>query len=351
MTLREIDTPALLLDLDCMERNLNRMARFFSAGPTRLRPHYKNHKCPALARRQVDAGAIGMTCATLSEAEALVSHGITDILISSELAAERKISRFMDLARRGDVKAVVDNPRTVAAIGAAGRAEGRRFHVLVNVNVGQNRTGVAPGAPVVELVRQVRAEGLIFRGLMGYEGHVAHKVEGPEKEAAYDLAMNTLMQCRSLVEESGIPVSIISTGGTGTYHLTKRFPGITEFQAGSYLVWDTDYLSTCKDFEPALTVLGTVISRTEGERVVVDAGLKSISGEHGMPVVKGRAGLRLKKLNAEHGIIEVLDPSVPVEVGDLIELWAHYSDATVNLHERMYGIRNGNVEEVFKLEG
>jgi D-serine deaminase-like pyridoxal phosphate-dependent protein len=348
---REIDTPALLLDLEAMERNLSKMARFFGSGPTRLRPHYKNHKCPTLARRQLDAGAIGMTCATLSEAEALVTNGITDILISSELAGDRKIARFVDLASQADVKAVVDNPKAVTAIAAAGRAKGRRLPVLVNVNVGQNRTGAKPGAPVLELARQAQAEGLLLRGLMGYEGHVAHLVEGPEKEAAYDLAMGTLMKCRCLLEENGIPVEIVSTGGTGTHHLTPRFPGITEFQAGSYLVMDTDYARTCKDFEPALTVLGTVISKTEGERVVVDAGLKSISGEHGLPAVKAHEGLRLRKLNAEHGIIDVLDSSDPLDVGDTLEIWVHYSDATINLHGRMYGIRDGKVEEVLVLQG
>lgn len=351
MTLREIDTPALLLDLDAMERNLSRMARFFSAGPTKLRPHYKNHKCPVLARRQMDAGAIGMTCATLSEAEAVIANGITDILISSELAGDRKIARFIELARQADVKAVVDNPKAAAALGAACRAKGCRPGVLVNVNVGQNRTGVKPGEPVLEVARKVLAEELSLRGLMGYEGHVAHQVEGPEKESAYDLAMGTLMKCRCLLEENGIPVEIVSTGGTGTHRLTPRFPGITEFQAGSYLVMDTEYTNTCQDFERALTVLGTVISKAEGERVVVDAGLKSISGEHGIPVVKARDGLRLRRLNAEHGIIDILDPSVPVEVGDVIEIWVYYSDATVNLHERMYGIRNGEVEEVLKLLG
>jgi len=351
VTLREIDTPALLLDLDAMEGNLAKMARFFAAGPTRLRPHYKNHKCPALARRQINAGAIGLTCATLAEAEVLVSAGITNILISSELAGDRKIARFLDLARQVDIKAVVDNPRAVAALGAAGRAKGCRIGALVNINVGQNRTGLAPGAAVLDLARKVLAEGLWLRGLMGYEGHVAHQVEGAEKESAYDLAMGTLMRCRRLLEENGIPVESVSTGGTGTHHLTPKFPGITEFQAGSYLVMDTEYATTCKDFERALTVLGTVISKTEGQRVVVDAGLKSISGEHGVPVVKTPNGLRLRKLNAEHGIIDILDPSVPVEVGDTLEIWVHYSDATVNLHERMYGIRNGEVEEVLKLQG
>src|SRR5579872_4930614 len=326
-----------------MERNLAKMARFFSGGPTKLRPHYKNHKCSVLAHRQMAAGAIGMTCATLSEAEALVANGITDILISSELAGDRKITHFVDLARQADVKAVVDHPKAIAALGAAVRAKGCQPGVLVNVNVGQNRTGVKPGEPVLELARKVLAEGLSLRGLMGYEGHVAHQAEGPEKESAYDLAMGSLMKCRCLLEENGIPVEIVSTGGTGTHHLTPRFPGITEFQAGSYLVMDTEYANTCKDFEPALTVLGTVISKTEGERVVVDAGLKSISGEHGLPVVKAHEGLCLRKLNAEHGIIDVLDASGSAEVGDLIELWVHYSDATVNLHDRIYGVRNGQV--------
>jgi D-serine deaminase-like pyridoxal phosphate-dependent protein len=347
----EIDTPALLLDLDAMERNLAKMARFFRTGHTRLRPHYKNHKCPALARRQMDTGAIGMTCATFAEAEALVSNGITDILISSELAGDRKIERFVELARKADVKAVVDNATAVAAIAAAGRAKGCRLSVLVNVNVGQNRTGIKPGGPAVELARKVVAEGLRFRGLMGYEGHVAHQMEGPEKESAYDLAMGTLMKSRSLLEDSGIAVEIVSTGGTGTHHLSPRFPAITEFQAGSYLVMDTEYTKTCKDFDRALTVLGTVISKTEGERVVVDAGLKSISGEHGIPVVKSCAGVRLRQLNAEHGIIDILDSSVALEVGDIIEIWVHYSDATVNLHECMYGIRNGEVEEILRLKG
>jgi D-serine deaminase-like pyridoxal phosphate-dependent protein len=349
--LRDLDTPALLLDLDAMERNLAKMARFFSTGPTRLRPHYKNHKCPALARRQIDAGAIGMTCATLAEAEALVSNGISDVLISSELAGEPKIRRFFDLARRADVKTVVDNPKTVEAIGAVARLTHCRPGVLVNVNVGQNRTGAKPGEPVLDLARKVLAEGLWFRGLMGYEGHVAHQVEGPEKESAYDLAMSALMQCLCLLQENGIPVEILSAGGTGTHHLSPRFPAITEFQGGSYVVMDTDYAATCGDFERALTVLGTVISKTEGERIVVDAGLKSISGEHGLPAVKAHDGLRLRKLNAEHGIIAVQDASAAPEVGDTIELWVQYSDATVNLHERIYGIRNRTVEEILELRG
>jgi D-serine deaminase-like pyridoxal phosphate-dependent protein len=351
LKLHEIDTPALLVDLDAMERNLAKMAHRFATGPTRLRPHYKNHKCPALARRQMEAGAIGLTCATLAEAEALVSNGFTDILISSELAGNRKATRFIELASRADVKAVVDNAEAVVSIGAAARAKGCRPGVLVDVNVGHHRTGVKPGEPVVALARQILAEGLRFRGLMGYEGHVGHQTEGPEKNSAYDQAMDALLQCRRGLETNGIPVEIVSTGGTGTHHFSSRHSGITESQAGSYLLMDTNYADTCRDFELTLTVLGTVISRTAGERVVVDAGLKSISGERGLPAVKGESGLRLRKLNAEHGIIGLPNSSVSPKIGDLLELWVCYGDATVNLHDRMYGIRDGEVAEILQLQG
>jgi len=351
MLLSEIDTPALLLDLDAMERNLAKMAEFFGAGSTKLRPHYKNHKCPALAKRQIDAGAIGLTCATLSEAEALIANGIGNILISSEIAGDRKIRRFIDLSRRADVIAVVDNVKMARALAAAGREQGCRIGVLVDVNVGQNRTGVRPGEPAHVLAREVVREGVRLRGLMGYEGHVAHLREGPEKEAAYDLAMNSLMQTRCLLEQNGLPVEIVSTGGTGTYHLTRRFKDITEFQAGSYLMMDAEYRTTHTEFELALTILATVVSVTERDRVVVDAGLKSISGEHGLPVVKGNNHLRFRRLNAEHGIIDILDTGVSLTPGETVEIWPQYSDATINLHERMYGVRKGQVKEVLQLQG
>ena len=349
--LQGIDTPALLLDLDAAERNLARMARFFASGNTCLRPHYKNHKCPVLARKQLEAGAIGITCATLGEAEALVANGITDILVSSELAGERKIHRLFNLCGAADLKVVVDNPKTIDAIAAAGRSMGRAPGILVNVNVGQNRTGVHPGAAVLDLARHVIAAGLQFRGLMGYEGHVAHMPQGPEKDSAYDQAMRALMESRDLLKSNQIPVEILSTGGTGTHHLSPRFRDITEFQAGSYLVMDTNYRKTCSDFELALSVLGTVISRTDNDRIVLDTGLKSISGELGLPSVKSCPGLRVRKLNAEHGILDIVDPTVPVDVGDLVELWPCYSDGTINLHDRMYGTRNGIIEEVLRLEG
>ncbi len=158
--------------------------------------------------------------------------------------------------------------------------------------------------------------------------------------AALQLAVDT----RNLIERHGIPCQIVSAGSTATYSIAGRYPGVTEIQAGSYLTMDTSYRGFAPDFEPALSVLATIISKTAGQRVVVDAGRKALSGEKGLPEIKGLEGVRLKALHSEHATIEILDPAVPVEVGDKIEILVHYSDATVQLHRRMYGVREGEVE-------
>ena len=347
----EIETPALLVDLDRMEANLERMAAFFRTVPAKLRPHFKNHKCPDLAVRQLNAGAIGITCATLHEAESLVQHGVRSILLANEIVDPAKIRRFVELARQADVIVCVDDEKVADDLARAGRNVQTPLSVLVDVDVGLHRCGVLPGEPTVRLVRAVVEKGLRLRGLMGYEGHVAHQLPGTEKEEAVAAAMRPLMETKAWVEREGIQVEIASVGGTGTYSLSGCHPGVTEVQAGSYLLMDTNYRECCTDFDLTLTVLATVVSKTNGERVVVDAGLKTLSCERGIPTVKDREGFTIRKLNAEHGIVDLQEGSAPVKVGDRIEVWVRYSDATINLHERMYGVRDGHVDEVFLLSG
>ena len=163
--------------------------------------------------------------------------------------------------------------------------------------------------------------------------------------------MEKLVATRRLIESHGVPLEIVTAGGTSTYSLYGDFPDVTDIQCGSYLLMDTDYLSWCTDFEPSLSVLGTIISKTGNQRVIADTGLKAISSERGLPALKNCDGARLRKLNAEHAIIDLQESSPPIALGDQIELWAHYSDATVNLHDRLYGIRDGKVEEIFRIEG
>jgi D-serine deaminase-like pyridoxal phosphate-dependent protein len=327
------------------------MASFFRSVPAKLRPHFKNHKCPDLAARQLEAGAIGMTCATLREAECLVHHGVRSVLLANEITDGAKMRRLVDLARRADVIVCVDNEKIVNELARAAANRQTQLSVLVDVDVGLHRCGVPPGEPALCLARTVVQSGVRFRGLMGYEGQVLRKLPGPEKEQAAAAAMQLLVETAKALRQEGITVKILSGGGTGTYSLSGRIPGITEIQAGSYLLMDTDYQKCCTDFDLTLTVLTSVLSKTEGERIVVDAGLKSLSCERGIPMVKDVPGLSIRRLTAEHGIIDIKDPAVPIEVGDKIEIWVHYSDATVNLHDRICGIRDGQVAEIFRVEG
>lgn len=333
-----------------MESNLKTMAAFFKEGPARLRPHYKNHKSVALAKLQMAQGAIGMSCATLGEVEALTRNGIQNILLVNEIAGAAKIECFAQLSRETDLIVAVDDEANISALAAASADMNVRLNVVVDVDTGMRRTGVPPGEPALALAKVAVASGLHFRGLTGYEGHCCRMQPEPARVKATQQAMNKLVSTADLIRSHGLSVEIVSAGGTGTYSISGRVPGVTEIQAGSYLLMDTDYRTVCPDFELALSVLGTVISRTKNERLVLDVGLKTISRERGLPLLKNMDGARLRDLHAEHAILDILDPNLPVQVGDQLEVWAHYSDATVNLHRQMFGVRDGKVEEIFPLE-
>lgn len=346
----EIETPALLVDLDVMERNMETMARFFCNRPAKLRPHFKNHRVLELAARQMEHGAIGITCARVWQAERLASFGIRDILIANEIAGDDAIARFVELSREFPVIVAVDNPKVVADMAQCARNRKTEVNVVVDVDLGLKRCGAAPGETAASLAKLVVASGLKFRGVMGYEGHLQSRPPGPEKQRVVTEAMQALVETKSLIESYGIPVGIVSCGGTGDYSIAGVFPGVTENQAGSYLLMDNWYAPVVTDFQVALSVLATVVSKTGTERMVVDAGCKVISGERGLPSVKSISGLTVKALHAEHAPIEIQDPAVAVGVGDKIEIAVQYHDGTVNLHRRMYGIRNGEVERIFTIE-
>ncbi len=347
---RSIDTPALLVDLEIMENNLEKMATFFQGKPVTLRPHFKNHRVLALATRQVEAGATGITCARLWQAEALAGHGIKDILLANEIVGEEPFRRLAEFSRRVPVIIAVDNAKVVRDLARVAREVHAEVHVVVDVDLGLKRCGVPPGEAAVTLAKGIVESGLHFRGLMGYEGHLQSLPHGPEKERLVTQSMEWLVQSKQMIERSGISVEIVSCGGTGDHHVAGMYPGVTEIQAGSYLLMDTWYAPFAPEFRPALSVLTTVISKTTNDRVIVDAGVKAISGERGLPSVKGLTGLRVKALHAEHAPVELLDQANAPAVGDKIELSVRYHDGTVHLHRQMFGIRKGAVEEVFTIE-
>lgn len=341
----------MLVDLDAMESNLHRMAAFFADKPAKLRPHFKNHKVPMFAWKQVRTGAVGITCATVREAEILVHHGVENILIANEIAGDTKAERLAELCKYSSVTVAVDSAHSVKDLSRAQRNRNVQIGIVVDIDIGLGRCGVQPGEAALDLARFAIREGLTFRGLMGYDGHLQGIRESPERDELVRAGSKTLVDHAALIESTGIPVSIVSTGGTGTHAVSGDYPGITEIQAGSYLLMDTQYVNRGASFQRALTVLATVISTRGREHAVVDCGVKAISGERGLSTVKDMPGVRLKALHAEHGLIEIEPHSTEaLEVGQKIELWVHYSDATVNLHSSLYGVRYGQVEEVFRIE-
>jgi D-serine deaminase-like pyridoxal phosphate-dependent protein len=348
----ELDTPALLIDLDVMEGNIQKMADFFKTVNAEIRPHVKTHKTPIIAHKQIEAGAIGVTCAKLGEAEAMIHAGIRDVLIANQIVGAQKIARLINLAKHSEIMVAVDDPNNVDQLSAAARAKGVSLRVLIEVNTGMNRCGTEPGQPTLALAQHIlKSKGLTFEGLMGYEGHVIANPNRIEREIATRKAVNLLIDTQNFLEENGIPVKIMSGGGTGTYAITGSYPEITEVQAGSYVFMDATYRKSegvGDQFGCALTLLTSVVSRPEPTRVIIDAGLKVLAKEFGLPQPVGVEGLELIGLSEEHGKLTA-DVSVNLKPGDKIELLPTHCCTTVNLHDRYYGIRNGIVESVWEI--
>ena len=350
----EIDTPVLLLDLDGMERNIAAMADFFKGLETKLRPHFKTHKTPILAHKQIEAGAIGITCAKLGEAEPLVESGIKDILIANEIVGAAKMRRLVSLAKSSDVMVCVDNARHVEDLSEATEVAGATLRVLVDVDVGMHRCGAQPGELALALAQKVeRAKGLKFVGLMGYEGHTVHMPDFQERKKAAERSMKFLIETKELVEDAGLEVGIVSGGGTGTYQISGTYPGVTEVQPGSYIVMDTQYKSIegMEAFEIAISVLTTVISRPQPNIAITDGGLKVMTREFGLPLVKGLEGAKLLHLSEEHGKLELEGEARSLRVGDKIEFLPSHCCTTINLHDYFYGVTDGRLEVVWEIAG
>lgn len=342
----EIPTPALLVDLPAMERNIRRMGEFFAEGPCKLRPHFKAHKTPEIARRQLAAGSCtGLTCATVSEAEA-VADFCDDILIANQVLGPGKAERVAALAKRVDIKVAVDSEAGVGQLSAAATAAGVEVGALVEVAAGF-RCGVAPGEEAVRLARRVHeAQGLRLRGLMGYEGHAVGIEERASRETTARAAMERLLSSVALVREAGLPCEIVSAGGTGTYDITGRLEGITEIQAGSYALMDLAYARLDIPFENALSLLGTVLSRPSASMCVADCGHKSCTYDHGNPSVIGIAGASVVFLSDEHASITIPADST-IAPGDRVRLRPGHVDPTINLHDVLYAVVGDEVVGVW----
>jgi len=348
----ELDTPTLCIDVDLMERNLARMASFFASRPAKLRPHIKTHKSVAIAHRQLAAGAIGITCAKLGEAEAMAGGRVDDILIANQIIGKNKMSRLMELASKCSVKVAVDSAENIAALEQAARSRGMRLSILVEVDIGMGRCGVQPGEPALRLAQQVvNSRFLSFDGLMGYEGHTVMIPDRGERKRQTESSLSLLLETKSQIELRGIPVGIVSSGGTGTYDITGIYPGVTEVQAGSYVTMDTQYRDIVGvDFECALFVLAQVISLPGPGRAVIDAGLKTMTRDFGLPIVAHPDGWRLISLSEEHAVLQH-EGGPHLRMGQQVEIWPNHGCTTVNLHDQFVALRDDMVEDVWPIDG
>jgi len=354
-----IDTPAAVIDLDAMERNLARMAAFARSHGLRLRPHAKMHKSAALARLQMQAGAVGVCVQKTSEAEALAAAGVTDLYISNEVIDPAKLQRVAALARRlqdagGRLAIAVDSLEGIARLAAAfeGPATGgpSLIDVFVDIDVGQGRCGVPPGDAAVALAQAIAThQGLRFAGLQAYHGRAQHQRGVDERRNAIALAAQAVQDTRALIEAAGLPVPLVTGAGTGTFALETASGIWGELQVGSYLFMDADYAANTPDpaqpgFEHALFIKSQVISVQAG-RAVCDAGHKSHAIDSGLPVVlalPGQPALRFANGGDEHGILHPAEAGGErPTLGDTVWLIPGHCDPTVNLHDWLIGVRGG----------
>ena len=346
----EIDTPALVLDLDTLERNLAKMATFLQDKPARVRPHSKTHKCPTIAWKQLEAGAIGITCAKLGEAEVMARAGIRDILIANQIIGPTKIRRLVNLAAYSEIMVAVEDAENARQLSEAATAAGVRLRTIIEVEVGMGRCGVEPGEDALPLAREMATlPGLRFEGIMGYEGHTVMIPNMDKRRAAAEEAMARLIETKVALDQDGLPAGIVSAGGSGTYNITGVYPGVTEIQAGSYATMDARYKGVIPEFENALTVVAQVIS-ARGDRAVIDAGLKTMTPEFGVPELHQPAGWALGGQSEEHSSLKRSDGAA-LRPGDRVEVIPSHGCTTINLHDAYYVTSNERVVAIWPVAG
>jgi D-serine deaminase-like pyridoxal phosphate-dependent protein len=356
-TLEEVDTPALILDLDAFEKNLATLNKSLRGKDVRVRPHAKTHKCPEIAKRQLAAGAVGVCCQKVSEAEALVEGGIKDILISNEVVGAPKIARLAELSRHARIGVCVDNPENLRQI----ENSAAKLDVYVELELGMGRCGIAPGEPAAALAREIaRSRHLRFGGLQAYHGRAQHLRSMDERRAVIAEASRKVLMTKSILEKSGVSCPVVTGAGSGTFMFEAESGAWDELQPGSYIFMDADYArnewsAPLPRFEHALFVLCTAMSRPAADVAIVDAGLKASSVDSGMPGVWNRPGLAYTKASDEHGCVQALPgaavPAAVPALGEKLLLVPGHCDPTVNLYDWYVCVRAGVVEALWPITG
>jgi D-serine deaminase-like pyridoxal phosphate-dependent protein len=353
----EIETPALIIDLDALDRNIAKMAEFARASGVRVRPHAKTHKSTAIALRQIALGAVGQCVQKVGEAEVLVRGGVKDILVSNQVVGERKLRRLAALAKDATIALCFDASDQVDAASRVARDFGVVLGGLVEIEVGMQRCGVAPGRDAAALARRVAdAPNLKFRGLQAYHGRAQHLATYQERAQAIAFAIDAVRKTLDSLAAENLPCEIIGGAGTGTFAIEAASGVYNELQVGSYVFMDTEYARTrgrdggrYAEFEHSLFVLASVISVPTADRVIVDAGLKSYSAERGPPWVHDRPDVEVTGVSDEHGKLKVGAHARPLSLGEKVWLIPGHCDPTVNLHDWYVGVRKDRVEALWPI--
>jgi 3-hydroxy-D-aspartate aldolase len=354
MKLVEIDTPALIIDLDAFERNLVRMAKALKDTPVRLRAHAKTHKSPLITKLQMEHGAVGACCQKVSEAEILVRGGVPNVLVSNQVIGAQKLTRLAALAKEADwIGLCIDSELGISQAAQAASDAGIVLNALVEIDVGAGRCGVPPGQPVVELAIMISDNPhLNFSGLQAYHGSAQHIRDHGERKAAIDGTIEMTRSTVELLKENGLECAIVGGAGTGTFEMEAGSGIYTELQAGSYIFMDADYARNKAEggapfttFEHSLFVLASVMSCPGEKKSVVDAGHKALSIDSGMPEPFDLAGLSYSRPSDEHGILSIEGSNKPPALGEKTLLIPGHCDPTVNLHDWYICVRGLHSED------
>lgn len=350
--LEAVDTPSLLLELDAFEENLRTMQALVERHDVGLRAHAKAHKCPEVARRQVALGAVGICCQKVSEAFPFARAGIHDILISNEVIGPAKVAMAAELARRTRLSVCIDSLAGARALSDALVAVDARATVLVEVDVGHHRCGIAQPAEAVALAQAAQALPMLsFGGIQAYHGTLQHKRSSEQRRQACDQVAARVRRFLAAFQAAGLPCPVVSGGGTGTAAFDAASGVFTEIQAGSYAFMDVDYAANdwaqTPTFKHSLFVLATVISTPTPDRAVLDAGLKSLSAESGLPRLHDTPGWRCIGISDEHTVLSREPDGAPLELGSKVRLVPSHVDPTFNLHDQLVVVRHGQVHALW----
>ncbi len=357
MDAADIQTPALVLDLDALERNLKKMGDYAKAHGMRHRAHGKMHKSVDVLKLQMElGGAAGVCCQKVSEAEVFVRGGIKDVLVSNQVRDPAKIDRLAQLPKQGsEITVCVDDVANIAELSEAAQMHGTELGIFVEIDCGAGRCGVTTTEAVVEIVKAVEAApNLTYKGIQAYQGAMQHMDSYADRKAKIDAAVAQVGDAVAALKALGIETGLVSGGGTGSYYFESNSGLYNELQCGSYAFMDADYgrildedgkRIDAGEWENAFFILTSVMSHAKADKAICDAGLKAQSVDSGLPFIFGRDDVEYIKCSDEHGVIS--DPKGALKVGDKLRLVPGHCDPTANVHDWYVGVRNGKVETVW----